>query len=330
MNRVFIIAEAGVNHNGDIEIAKKLVDEAVEAGADAIKFQTFKADSLVCKDAQKAEYQMKTSDSRESQWNMLKRLELTENMHNILIDYCRQKGIKFLSTPFSCEDIDFLEQYDLDIYKIPSGEITNYPYLEKIGKLKKKILLSTGMSSLDEVAEAVEVLKAVGTSEIVILHCSTEYPVPDDDVNLKAMITMCDKLGFPIGFSDHTRGIVAGIAATAMGAVVLEKHFTLDRNMSGPDHKASLEPKELRELITAVRQVEKMLGDGRKTPAASEIKNINVVRKSIVAKREIRKGEIFNAENITTKRPGTGMSPMKWKEVIGLQARRNYSEDEQI
>lgn len=330
MSKVYIIAEAGVNHNGDINIAKRLVDAAATAGADAVKFQTFQAQNLVCKSAKKAEYQLETTEQSETQYQMLKKLELTEEMHRELISYCNAQGIQFLSTPFDVNSVELLERYQIPIMKIPSGEITNYPYLKKIGSTKKKVILSTGMSTLDEVKSAVKVLQDNGTTDIVVLHCNTEYPTPMSDVNLRAMVTLQKELGLNVGYSDHTNGIEAAIAAVALGACVIEKHFTLDRTMEGPDHKASLEPGELRAMIAAVRNVERALGDGEKRPSDSEKKNIVIVRKSIVAKRDIAIGETLSEENITTKRPGTGISPMEWNNVIGKTATRNYKMDELI
>ncbi|MBU5474783.1 N-acetylneuraminate synthase [Roseburia sp. MSJ-14] len=330
MNKVFVIAEAGVNHNGDINIAKKLVDVAVEAKVDAVKFQTFRAESLVCKNAQKAEYQMETTDKKETQFDMLKKLELTLDMHKELIEYCKQKNVAFLSTPFDLESIDLLEQLGMEVYKIPSGEITNLPYLRKIGKLGKKVILSTGMSTIQEVQDAVKVLKDSGSEDISVLHCNTQYPTPMEDVNLNVMQTMREALKVPVGYSDHTQGIEVPIAATALGATVIEKHFTLDRNMEGPDHKASLEPEELKQMVQAIRNVEKALGKKEKTPTASEKDNIPIVRKSIVAKIPIKKGENFCESNITTKRPGTGLSPMLWDKVIGQKANRDFQADEMI
>ena len=330
MNKVFVIAEAGVNHNGDINIAKKLVDVAVEAKVDAVKFQTFRAESLVCKNAQKAEYQMETTDKKETQFDMLKKLELTLDMHKELIEYCKQKKVTFLSTPFDLESIDLLEQLGMEVYKIPSGEITNLPYLRKIGKLGKKVILSTGMSTIQEVQDAVKVLKDSGSEDISVLHCNTQYPTPMEDVNLNVMQTMREALKVPVGYSDHTQGIEVPIAATALGATVIEKHFTLDRNMEGPDHKASLEPEELKQMVQAIRNVEKALGKKEKIPTASEKDNIPIVRKSIVAKIPIKKGENFCESNITTKRPGTGLSPMLWDKVIGQKANRDFQADEMI
>lgn len=330
MNKIFIIAEAGVNHNGSIEIAKKLVDAAAEAGADAVKFQTFKAEKLVCKNAQKAKYQMETTDKAESQFDMLKKLELTDDMHKQLISYCNQKGIMFLSTPFDIESLEFLVQCGVDIIKIPSGEITNYPYLRAVGRTGKKVIISSGMSTLDEVRDAVKVLKDNGSKEITVLHCNTEYPTPYADVNLKAMLTLRDELKIDAGYSDHTKGIEIPIAAAALGATVIEKHFTLDKEMEGPDHKASLEPNELKEMVKAIRNIEIALGNGKKSPSESEKKNISIARKSIVAKRAILEGEIFSEDNLTAKRPGTGISPMRWNDIIGQKAKRNFDADELI
>lgn len=319
-----------MNHNGDLQTAKRLVDEAVKAGADAVKFQTFKAEALVSKDAKKADYQLETTEQTETQLDMLKKLELTPEMHEQLIDYCAQKEIMFLSTPFDIDSIYFLEKCGIDIFKIPSGEITDYPYLREIGKLGKKVILSSGMSTLEEIREAVEVLRDNGSSDITVLHCNTEYPTPYQDVNLQAMLTMRQELGTKIGYSDHTQGIEVPIAAAAMGASVLEKHFTLDRNMEGPDHKASLEPAQLQAMVRAVRNIEAALGDGMKRPSESEKRNIEVVRKSIVAGRAIRAGEVFAEDNLTTKRPGNGISPMRWNEIVGKTAVRDFAEDELI
>lgn len=330
MSRVFIIAEAGVNHNGDISIAKKLVDEAVLAGADAVKFQTFKAERLVCRNASKADYQLDTTDKNETQFDMLKKLELTEKMHVELIDYCKKKNIMFLSTPFDIDSLYYLVDLGLDIIKIPSGEITNYPLLREVGKTKKSVILSSGMSTLEETRNAVRVLTTFGCEDIMVLHCNTEYPTPYQDVNLRAMLTLREKLGVRVGYSDHTPGIAVPIAAVALGAEVIEKHFTLDKSMPGPDHKASLEPDELRAMVKAIRNIELALGDGEKNPSESEKKNIDIARKSIVAKCDITKGEKFNENNLTTKRPGVGISPMEWNHIIGQKAKRNFEADEMI
>ena len=330
MSKVFIIAEAGVNHNGDIETAKKLVDAAAIAGADAVKFQTFRAENPVCKNVQKAQYQMENTEKTESQYDMLKKLELTPAMHQQLMDYCQLRQIMFLSTPFDIESLEYLVQCGINIIKIPSGEITNYPYLEEVGKTRKKVILSSGMSSLVEIEEAVAVLRDNGTEDITVLHCNTEYPTPYQDVNLCAMLQIQKELDVPVGYSDHTAGIEVSIAAAAMGAVVIEKHFTLDRNMAGPDHKASLEPDELQEMISAIRNIELSLGNGQKFPSDSEKQNINIVRKSIVATCDIARGELLTKENISTKRPGSGLSPMRWREVIGTEAVRDFKKDELI
>ena len=330
MNKTFIIAEAGVNHNGDIALAKKLIDIAAEAKVDAVKFQTFKAEKIVCKNAKKADYQNEITDKDETQFEMLKKLELDYESHKELINYCEQKNILFCSTAFDLESIDLLINLGMTVFKIPSGEITNYPYLKKIGGLKKKVILSTGMSTLDEVEQAIKILKNNGTREIVVLHCNTEYPTPFEDVNLSAMKTMKEKLNVEVGYSDHTLGIEVSIAAVAMGATVIEKHFTLDKNMNGPDHKASLMPEELKQLVNSIRIIEKSIGNGIKNPSKSEIKNLDIVRKSIVANREIKKGEMFTNDNLACKRPGTGISPMKWDEIIGKKAIRDFKEDEMI
>jgi N,N'-diacetyllegionaminate synthase len=331
-NSVFIIAEAGVNHNGSIELAKKLIDVAADAGADAVKFQTFKADNLVSKNAEKADYQKQTTDSDESQYEMIKKLELDEQAHRELIAYCNAKNIMFLSTPFDHDSIELLESLGLNIFKIPSGEITNLPYLRKIAGLGKKVILSTGMSNMDEVEAAIEVLVSGGTrkEDITVLHATTEYPCPMEDVNLRAMQTMGVAFGMSVGYSDHTNGIEIPIAAVAMGASVIEKHFTLDRTMEGPDHKASLEPHELKAMVLAIRNIEKALGDGVKRPSVSEAKNISVVRKSITASRAIAKGEVLSEDNICVKRPGSGINPMRWDEIVGTVAKRDYNADEQI
>lgn len=332
-NKTFIIAEAGVNHNGSLELAKKLIDAAVEAGADAVKFQTFKADKIVSRYAQKADYQKQTTDASESQLDMIRKLELDEGAHKELFDYCRSKGIMFLSSPFDLEGIDLLASLGLTIFKIPSGEITNLPYLRKIGGLKKEIILSTGMADLGEIEDALNILMEAGTERenITVLHCNTEYPTPFEDVNLRAMLTI--KAAFPgisVGYSDHTPGIEMPIAAVALGATVIEKHFTLDKNMEGPDHKASLDPDELKAMVHAIRNIEEALGNGIKKPSPSELKNKPVARKSIVAARNIQRGEVFTEENLNVKRPGTGISPMRWDEILGKHAQKKYVEDELI
>lgn len=330
LKRVCIIAEAGVNHNGDINIAKRLVDAAQEAGADVVKFQTFQADSLVSKYARKAEYQFQSTDENETQREMLKKLELTYDMHVELLQYCREVGIDFLSTPFDLGSIDLLESVGMKLYKVPSGEITNLPYLRKIGSLKKPVILSSGMSTMGEVKEAVKILKENGAANVAVLHCNTQYPTPMQDVNLNVMNTIRNELGVSVGYSDHTEGIEVPIAAVAMGAEIIEKHFTLDKTMAGPDHKASLEPDELKAMVQAIRNIEMAVGGIEKKPTSSEKDNIAVVRKSIVAKRQIEAGEMFSEDNITTKRPGIGMSPMLWDNVVGTVAKRKYEEDELI
>lgn len=325
-----IIAEAGVNHNGSLELAKKLAFTAKNAGADIVKFQTAKLSSLVSKNADMAEYQKENIGKEMSQQDMLKKILLSYGEFIELSQYCKKIGIKFLSTPFDLESIDFLESLGCDLWKIPSGEITNLPYLEKISKTEKKIILSTGMCDIAEIEDALEVLNRNGSKDITILHCTTQYPTPYDDVNLKAMITLKERFGCKVGYSDHTEGIIIPIAAVSMGAEVIEKHFTLDRNMEGPDHKASLEPDELKEMIKFIRNIEKAMGDGVKKPVKSEIVNRAVARKSIIASKDIKKGEVFSEDNLTTKRPGTGISPMRWYEVIGKVATRDFSEDEII
>lgn len=330
MNRVFVIAEAGVNHNGDIKIAKQLIDAASEAGADAVKFQTFKAENLVGKTARKAEYQLETTDESETQYDMLKKLELTERMHKELMEYCGKKKIMFLSTPFDMESIKLLSELGMQIFKIPSGEITNLPYLREIARQKKRVILSTGMSNMDEVRAAFEVLKNNGTDDVILLHCNTQYPTPASDANLLALVKMREELGIPTGYSDHTQGIEIPIAAAALGAAVIEKHFTLDKNMDGPDHKASLEPHELKQMVDGIRKIELALGNGIKQVSESEKANVDVVRKSIVAIRDIKKGEKFTEMNLTAKRPGNGISPMRWDKVIGTIADRDYEADEMI
>ncbi len=331
-NRVFIIAEAGVNHNGSIDIAKKLIDAAVASGADAVKFQTFKAENLATIYAKKAEYQKNLTSKKESQFEMLKKLQLNKEMHIELINYCVKKNIKFLSSPFDHDSIDLLRDLGLEIFKIPSGEITNLPYLRHIGKLNKKIILSTGMSNMDEVKIALDVLINSGTKKnnITVLHANTEYPTPMEDVNLKAMVTIGQELDINFGYSDHTLGIEVDIAAVAMGAKCIEKHFTLNCNMEGPDHKASLEPEKLKEMVKAIRNIEKALGSNIKKPSNSELPNIQIARKSIVAKTKIKKGDILKENNITIKRPGGGISPMNWDNVIGTTATKNYEKDELI
>ena len=330
MNKIYVIAEAGVNHNGNIEIAKEMVDRAVEAGADAVKFQTFKADKLVCKKAEKAAYQKAGTAAEESQYEMLKKLELSERMHMDLMEYCDKKRIRFLSTPFDTDSLRLLVELGIPIIKIPSGEITNLPYLKAVARTGKEVLLSTGMSSLAEVREAVWLLKKNGTRKITVLHCNTQYPTPMEDVNLNAMLTIRNELHVPVGYSDHSEGIEVAIAAAALGAEVIEKHFTLDRGMEGPDHKASIEPSGLKQMIKCIRNIEKALGSSEKKAGASERENLAVVRKSIVAAKNIHSGEVFSEDNLTVKRPGTGISPMNWYEIIGKRAEKDYMADEII
>ena len=334
MNNVIIIAEAGVNHNGDIELAKKLIDVAVEAGVDYVKFQTFKTESLVSKFAKKASYQIEnTKDAVESQLQMLKKLELSNSQHFELVQYCNNKNISFFSTAFDLESLNFLKELGLNIVKIPSGEITNLPYLRKAASLFKEIIISTGMSSMVEIEEALDVFLQAGIkkNDITILHCNTEYPTPMTDVNLNAMLSIQKMFGVKVGYSDHTMGIEVPIAAVAIGGTMIEKHFTLDRSLPGPDQLASLEPDELKNMVHSIRNIEKAIGGtGIKEPSDSEIKNISIARKSIVAKTSIQKGDRFTELNITTKRPGMGVSPMKWDEVIGKLACQDFDEDELI
>lgn len=328
--KVYIIAEAGVNHNGDINLAKKLIDKAVEAKVDAVKFQTFISKNVISKNAKKAEYQIKnTEKEEETQLEMVKKLELSFKDFEELKKYCDNKGIEFLSTPFDFESIEFLKNLGMKTWKIPSGEITNLPYLRKISKIADTIILSTGMSNLEEIKAALKILN-FDKNKITILHCNTEYPTPMQDVNLKAMYLLEKELETEIGYSDHTLGIEVPIAAVAMGAKVIEKHFTLDKTMEGPDHKASLEPEELKEMVKNIRNIELALGIEKKEASPSEIKNKEIARKSIVAKINIKKGEIFSEENLTVKRPGNGISPMKWDEIIGKKAIRDFEEDELI
>jgi len=329
---VFIIAEAGVNHNGSLNLAKKLVDEACFAGADAVKFQTFKATNLATKNSQKAVYQKTTTSKEETQFDMLKKLELNKKEHEELISYCDKKKIIFLSSPFDLESIDLLNDLGLKMFKIPSGEITNLPYLKYIGKLNKKIILSTGMSNMDEVQNALDILINSGTkkNDIIVLHANTEYPTPMKDVNLRAMVSIGKELDIKFGYSDHTLGIEVDIAAVAMGANCIEKHFTLDRGFPGPDHKASLEPNQLKNMVNSIRNIELALGNGIKKPSKSEIQNIKIVRKSIVSKTKIKKGDILSEKNLAVKRPGIGISPMNWDEVVGSISTKDYDEDEFI
>jgi N,N'-diacetyllegionaminate synthase len=333
MSAVIIIAEVGVNHNGDIDLARKLIDVAAEAGADYVKFQSFKAEKISSKNAAKAEYQKQITSVAESQLEMLKKLELTKEDHLTVIDYCKQRSIRFLSTPFDLDSISLLQQLGLKLGKIPSGEITNLPYLEKMAKSFEELIMSTGMAKLSEVEKAVGVIQSAGFSKnnLTILHCNTEYPTPFEDVNLKAMQTIASALDVKTGYSDHTLGIEVPVAAVALGASVIEKHFTLDKNMEGPDHKASLNPEELKNMVSAIRNIEKAIsGTGIKVPSRSEEKNIAIARKSIVAAIPIRKGEILSDLNLAVKRPGTGISPMKWYEVYGTRAIKDFEEDELI
>ena len=333
-SKVLIIAEAGVNHNGSIELAKQLVDEAAAAGADLIKFQTFKVDKLVSKSARQAEYQQRNigNHADNSQYAMLKRLELSQEQHEELVVYCRKKNIRFFSTAFDLDSIDYLHSLGLGLWKIPSGEITNYPYLKKIACYGEPSIVSTGMCELSDIEAALRVLLDNGLrkEQITVLHCNTEYPTPMKDVNLKAMHEIGQRFGVKVGYSDHTEGIEVPIAAVALGASVIEKHFTLDKTMEGPDHKASLEPQELRAMVKAIRNIEQALGDGHKAVSESERKNIIVARKSIVAACPIRKGELLTERNLTVKRPGNGISPMRWEEVVGTRAMRDYREEEMI
>lgn len=333
-NHTLIIAEAGVNHNGSIELAKKLVEKAKEAGVDYIKFQTFKASKLVTKAAKQAEYQQKNIGKEgDSQYQMLKKLELSPEEHEVLIDYCHQLGIKFFSTAFDFDSIDYLHSLNLGLWKIPSGEVTNYPFLKRIAAYNESTILSTGMCDMEDVRAAVNALYKNGLSKenLILLHCNTEYPTPFEDVNLKAMNALRKEFGVEVGYSDHTKGIEVPIAAVALGATVIEKHFTLDRNMEGPDHKASLEPDELKAMVSAIRNIEKAVGgDGTKHVSDSEKKNIAIARKSIVAACDIKAGEVFTEQNLTVKRPGNGISPMRWEEVVGTKAKRDFSEDDLI
>lgn len=331
--QTIIIAEAGVNHNGSLDLAKKLVDVAAEAGVDYVKFQTFKAEKIASKSASKADYQRETTVSQESQLTMLKKLELSEEHHYELIDYCQVKNIKFLSTPFDLDSIDFLKNIGIKLGKIPSGEITNLPYLRKMARSFEQLVISTGMSTMVELRAALKVVLKEGVSKdnIIILHCNTEYPTPFEDVNLKAMESIAKKTGTKVGYSDHTLGIEVAIAAVALGATLIEKHFTLSKTMEGPDHRASLEPKELVGMVKGIRNIEKAIsGAGDKTPSVSEFKNREIARKSIVASMAIKKDDVFTERNLTTKRPGNGISPMKWDNVIGKKAKRNFELDELI
>jgi N-acetylneuraminate synthase len=354
--KTFIIAEGGVNHNGSVDMARELIDIAVAAGADAVKFQTFKAEKVISRYAPKAEYQKKTTAETESQLDMVKRLELDENAHGLLIEHCRARNIQFLSSPFDFESVDLLaHKLNLPRLKIPSGEITNGPYLLHVARTGKSVILSTGMSTLGEIETALSVLafgylhsyketlpgkfhdaycseggRKIIEERVILLHCTTEYPAPFEEVNLQAMETMRSAFGLPVGLSDHTSGIAVSIAAVALGAAVIEKHFTLDKNLPGPDHKASLEPDELKSMIMAIRQVEKALGNGRKMPSLAEWKNRTIARKSLMASQSIREGQIFTENNLSVKRPGSGISPMFYWDLLGEKSKKDYSEDELI
>lgn len=326
---VYIIAEAGDNHNGRFDLAIRLVDVAAAAGADCVKFQTFKTEEVISKYARKAQYQIDTTGN-ETQFEMVKKLELPFDDFTKLCAYCEKKGIQFLSTPFDIPSISFLQTLHLPLWKIPSGEITNLPYLLSIAETKKPVIMSTGMCTIEEIQLAVNALKENGTPNITLLHCNTEYPTPFEDVNLNAMRTLKERFGVDVGYSDHTTGIEVPIAAAALGAAVIEKHFTLDKRMEGPDHRASLEPAELSSMVTSIRNIEKAMGDGIKAPSPSERKNIDIARKSIVARCAIKKGELFSNDNIAAKRPGNGISPMRWFELLGTVAKRDFEEDEMI
>lgn len=328
MKQTLIIAEAGVNHNGSMEIAKKLIDAAVDAGVDYVKFQTFKAEKLVSKSAKKAAYQVENTGNDDSQFEMIKKLELDKEKHDILIDYCNQKGIKFLSTAFDHDSVDLLEDLGIDLYKVPSGEITNKPFLQKIASKNKPIILSTGMADIGEIEDALDVLyeSGIDRSEVIVLHCNTEYPTPIEDVNLSAMNTIADTFKVQIGYSDHTLGIEVPIAAVARGAVCIEKHFTLDRNMEGPDHRASLEPNELKEMVRCIRNIELALGSGIKKPSNSEKKNIEIVRKSIHLANNLAEGQIIEEKDLAVMRPAVGINPMDIDFVIGKKASNNLKE----
>lgn len=330
--RTLVIAEAGVNHNGDLGMAIRLIDVAADAGADIVKFQTFSADRIVTRSAQKAAYQRQANDGEESQYEMLRRLELTAEMHKTLVAHCAVRGIQFLSTGFDVESVDLLVSLGQRLFKIPSGEITNLPYLRHVGSLRGDVIVSTGMATLSDIEAAIAALEQAGTprARMTVLHCTTEYPTPMEEVNLRAMQSIRAEFGVTVGYSDHTPGIEVAIAAVALGATVIEKHFTLDRELPGPDHKASLEPSELRTMVIAIRNIERALGDGVKRVTACEARNRLVARKSLVASRSIEAGEEFSAENVTAKRPGTGISPMRWDEVMGRRAGRDYAADELI
>lgn len=327
-----IIAEAGVNHNGSLEMARQLVASAAAAGADVVKFQSFVTSKIISREAPKAEYQKGTTGDDESQYEMVRKLELSRSDHEALIEECRRHGIAFLSTAFDTDSFDMLVELGIDQVKIPSGELTNLPLLRYVTRLGKPVILSTGMARLGEIEAAIDIIERAGTprNRIVVLHCTTEYPTPMEDVNLRAMLTLQQAFGVEVGYSDHTPGIEVSIAAVALGATVIEKHFTLDRNLPGPDHQASLEPHELKAMVDAIRNIERALGDGIKRPSPSEQKNRPIARKSLVASRFIQAGELFSADNLATKRPGTGISPMRWDEIIGRPASRDFAADELI
>ena len=334
INRVLIIAEAGVNHNGDLDKAKELINVAADAGVDMVKFQTFKADDLVTKDAKKAKYQIKnTGEGKDSQYEMLKKLELSESDHTALIKYANSKGIEFFSTAFDVKGLEYLNSLGFSRFKVPSGEITNYPYLKKIASFGKPVILSTGMASLKEIDEALQVLTSEGltNAEITVLHCNTEYPTPMEDVNLKAMNTISGEFDVEVGYSDHTLGVEVPVAAVALGARVIEKHFTLDRNLPGPDHRASLEPNELKAMVDAIRNIEIAIqGSGIKEPSSSEKKNLSIARKSIHTKNELKKGSILKEEDLIPLRPGDAISPMEWENIIGKELLVDYSAFQKI
>lgn len=330
LKKVFIIAEAGVNHNGSIQTAKELIDVAVECKADAVKFQTYVSEMCISRKAPKAAYQTETTGSNESQLEMVKKYELSFDAFTELKEYCEKRKIIFMSTPFDICSADFLYKIGLNIFKIPSGEITNYPLLKRIGKFQRKVIMSTGMAVMEEISQAVDVLHLGGTTDITLLHCNTQYPTPMSDVNLRAMVKMREETGLSVGYSDHTQGIVVPIAAVALGAVVIEKHFTLDKCMEGPDHRASIEPHELKQMVDGIRETEEALGNGIKEISSSERENVDTARKSIVAECDIKKGEMFTEKNLTTKRPGTGINPMRWDSVIGRSAKYEYCADDLI
>ncbi|WP_411169869.1 N-acetylneuraminate synthase [Clostridium sp. MB05] len=330
MSRVFIIGEAGVNHNGNLNLAKQLVDVAVEAGVDAIKFQTFKSENLVTTSAKQANYQIENLKEETSQIEMLKKLELSVEDHKELISYCKDKGVMFLSSPFDLDSIDLLSSFNMNIFKIPSSEIENVPYLRKVARVAKKIILSTGMSTLSNIEFALNLLYSEGAKDVIVLHCNTAYPTKMSDVNLLAMNTIKKAFKVKVGYSDHTKGIEVPIAAVALGAEVIEKHFTLDKNMAGPDHKASLNPEELCNMVSSIRNIELALGDGIKNLTESEKENAIAGKKSIVSLGNIKKGDIFTSNNISVKRPGNGISPKNWDEIIGMKAKKDFKKDDLI